>query len=138
MQNNTFPIIDYEFQVLESHLDTFGHINNATYLTLFEQARWEMIESRGFGLARIHEVQIGPTILEINIKYKREIKNREKIIIRTQLKEIKGKLCILSQKMLNKDNKICCEFEMTCGLFDMKKRKLINPTQEWLHAIGAI
>lgn len=132
-----YPEFEYEFTVLESHLDTFGHVNNATYLTLFEQARWELIESRNFGLKQIQKLQVGPTILEINIKYRRELRLREKITIKTRLKELRGKTCLLEQHMFNADGKVCCDFELICGLFDMKTRRLISPTNEWLHAIGA-
>ena len=61
------PILKHEwsFQVLESHLDSFNHMNHATYFQIFEQARWELITSRGFGLKEIIETQIGPTILDV-------------------------------------------------------------------------
>ncbi len=43
---------EHEYQLLihEGHLDSFGHVNNATYLNLFEEARWDWITARGYGL----------------------------------------------------------------------------------------
>ena len=35
--NNT--IYEYDKTILEQHLDTFGHVNNAVYLSLYEEAR---------------------------------------------------------------------------------------------------
>lgn len=58
----------YEVVIRESHLDTFGHVNNATYLTLFEEARWDIVRSRGFGLDDIKRTGLGPTLLEVNVK----------------------------------------------------------------------
>ena len=37
------PIYEYEKTILEQHLDTFGHVNNAAYLVLYEEARWDFI-----------------------------------------------------------------------------------------------
>ena len=85
-------IFNHSLVIKEHHLDTFGHVNNATYLQIFEQIRWDILESRGYGLGRIQETGLGPTILEINIRFKRELRNREKIKIETQYSHTKGKL----------------------------------------------
>ena len=29
----------YKLRIIETHLDMFGHVNNATYLQIFEEAR---------------------------------------------------------------------------------------------------
>ncbi len=31
---------EYHLLILEKHLDTFGHVNNASYLEILEEARW--------------------------------------------------------------------------------------------------
>ncbi len=45
-----YPKASYDVLILESHLDTFGHVNNAAYLTLFEESRWDFITKNGYGL----------------------------------------------------------------------------------------
>jgi acyl-CoA thioesterase FadM len=55
------PVHEYTVLIIERHLDTFGHVNNATYLDLFEAARWEWITSNGFGLERIRELRKVPS-----------------------------------------------------------------------------
>lgn len=132
--------IQFEYEVLirEGHLDTFGHVNNATYLQLFEEARWEFISQRNFGLAEIKKSGLGPIILEIKIKYQREIGLRERIRIRSKTEGYKGKIGFLQQVMINEKNEVCCVAEMTMGLFDTSSRRLIPPTPEWLFAIGLV
>lgn len=129
-------IFTWQFTVLETHLDTFGHMNNATYLQLFEQARWDFIHSRGYGLKKIIETQVGPTLLEANIKYKRELRLREVITVESQTLEYGGKIGKVFQKMINQKNELCATAEFTVGLFDMKTRRLVSATPDWLHAIG--
>ena len=128
---------NYELTILESHLDTFGHVNNAVYLNLFEQARWERITDKGYGLEKIQSIQQGPIILEINIKFQKEIRLREKISISTELISYKGKIGQLGQKIIKEDGSIASTAIFTVALFDMKSRKIIDPTADWKRAIGA-
>lgn len=130
------PIHKYEILIRESHLDTFGHVNNATYLALFEEARWDLITSRGYGLAEIHKVGKGPIILEIKLQFKKELRLRQKITIQSQMLSYKGKVGTIKQWMTNQPGDLCCEMEMVFGLFDLKTRKLVEPTPEWSKALG--
>lgn len=134
-------VFEYKVLIKEADLDTFGHVNNARYLSLFEEARWDLIHNRGFGVREIQERALGPVVLEIKIRYKREIKLRDMITIQTTLLEpetVTHKITTrLEQKMINEKGEVCCTAEFTFGLFDLKARKLVLPTPEWLHAIGA-
>ena len=126
----------YELMILESHLDTFGHVNNATYLTLFEQARWQAITERGYGLAEVGRFKVGPTLLEVTLKFQREIRLRERIKITTAVLSHRGKITVLRQTMTNEKGEDACVADFTVGLFDLRARRLIEPTPEWAHALG--
>ncbi len=123
-------------QIKELHIDTFGHVNNATYLELLELARWEIIDGGGYGIKKIQELKIGPTILEVNIKFNREIKCRENITIVSYPQPFKGKAGIIKQQILNSQNELCCEAALTIAMFDIVKRKIVSPNKEWLAATG--
>lgn len=127
---------EYELTILESHLDTFGHVNNATYLSLFEQARWEAITQRGYGLSEVINRRVGPTLLEVTLKFQREIKLRERIKIKTEVVSHKGKITILRQTMLNQRGEDACVADFVIGLFDLTTRRLVEPTPEWAYALG--
>lgn len=138
---------DYKVLILENHLDTFGHVNNATYLSLFEQARWQRITERGFGLNEIIKKKMGPVILEINLKFLKEIRLRETIIITTQLVADKNleinsspnspppKIGLIKQQMIKENGDIACDALFTFGFFDLTTRKLITPPPEWIAAL---
>ncbi|HTQ03403.1 MAG TPA: acyl-CoA thioesterase [Polyangiaceae bacterium] len=130
------PVHESSVLIVERHLDTFGHVNNATYLELFEAARWDWITSHGFGLDRIRELQQGPTVLEVTLRFKREIKNRQRILIRTWVESYTGKVCVVLQDMRDEAGELCCDARFLCGLFDLKARRLLTPTAEWLAALG--
>ena len=124
-----------KFTVKEIHLDTFGHVNNATYLELFEDARWDLVTERGYGLKRVRETGIGPTVLEIEIKFRQELRLRDEVLIESNVESYEGKVGKLRQKMLLKDGSLACDALFTFGLFDTGQRKLIEPNEEWLNAL---
>jgi thioesterase III len=126
----------YDLVIHERHLDTFGHVNNATYLDLLEEARWDLITGNGFGLDEIKRTQLGPTILEINLRFVKEIRNRARITVKSWAESYTGKICRFAQQMLNEQQEICCEATFVVGLFDLQARKLVSPTPAWLHALG--
>lgn len=130
-------IFEFQVQVHEFHLDSFGHVNNAVYLQLYEEARWDFITKNGYGLDVIQKLQVGPVILDLQVRFKRELKNREVIKIQSQTIEVKGsKILVLEQKMLKSDGKVASEATFTVGLFDMRERKLVDASPAWLRAVG--
>lgn len=134
------PIYEYDLTILENHLDTFGHVNNANYLTLYEEARWDFITKNNLGLKEILETKIGPVLLDLNLTFKAELKNRDKIKIVSQARaEMRNKfVMLLDQKMIKEDGKIASTLTLSVGLMDLNARKLISPTPEWLKALGLV
>ncbi|MEE2671112.1 MAG: acyl-CoA thioesterase [Bdellovibrionota bacterium] len=132
----SFKTFEYKIKIVEHHLDTFGHMNNATYLALYEEARWDFITQNGYGLEEIQKELKGPVILDVSCRYKREIKNRETITIVSHTKEMKGKIGQIYQEMIKEDGTVASDATFTVGFMDMKLRKLISPTEAWLKAVG--
>ena len=124
------------FLIREQHHDTFGHVNNAQYLEILEEARWDLVTRNGYGLDEVMRRRIGPTILEIDMKFQRELLNRQRITIRSWTEAYLGKIGKFVQQIVDADGNLCCETLFTIGLFDLNARKLIVPTPEWMKAIG--
>lgn len=131
-----FKTFTYHTIIKEQLLDSFGHVNNAAYLVLLEEARWDLLTKNGYGFKVIHDKKIGPTILEINIVFKRELKLRDKIYIESHIASYEGKIATLVQTIKREGDEFCCQAHITMALFDMHARKLILPTPEWLAAVG--
>lgn len=126
----------YKFQIKEHHLDSFGHVNNSVYLALYEEARWELITENGYGIKQVQQFKQGPVVLEVKVRFRKELKNREFITIRSFDGNVKGKIMHLNQQMLNENGELCSDAEFTFGFMDLKERKLISPPQIWLNAMG--
>lgn len=129
-------IYEYKIQIKEHHLDSYQHVNNATYLALYEEARWELITQRGYGYKRVHETGLGPVILEVNVKFLKELKLREEIKITVEVTSYDTKIFKMKQQMLKANGDVASEAVITGAFFDLKNRKLLPPNAEWLQAIG--
>lgn len=126
----------YSMLIREHHLDTFGHVNNATYLSLLEEARWQFITEKGFGLETVRKTGLGPVILDISIQFKRELRNRTAVIIYTQVQSYDGKIAKMHQSIVTEAGETSCEAKLVFGLFDLNRRKLVDPPPEWIKALG--
>lgn len=132
----TAKVFSYPVIIRESHLDTFGHVNNATYLQIYEEARWELATELGFGLESVKTTGVGMTVLEAKVRFLRELRLRKKVNVVTQLGELRGKVFMFSQKMVDEDGTVASDAEFTMALFDLAARKLVPPTPEWLERLG--
>ena len=130
------PVHEYRFVIHERHLDSFGHVNNAAYLDILEEARWDLITQNGYGLDTVQRLGVGPTVLEVQLRFVRELRNRQRVTIRTWLESYRGKIGKLVQKILDESGEVCSEALFTIGLFDMTTRRLVRPTPEWIAALG--
>lgn len=127
----------YSILIREHHLDTFGHVNNAKYLELLEEARWQWITEGGYDLHEILKTGLGPVILEIHLKFHKEIRLRQEIQIITQALSYEGKIGKLKQIIQSPDGaSVFCEATMVAGLFNTRERRLVEPTAQWLKALG--
>jgi acyl-CoA thioester hydrolase len=127
---------EYRMLILESHIDTFGHVNNAAYLQILEEARWDLITRHGYGLAEVQRRKIGPIVLDAHLRFVREVHNRQAITIRSWLESYSGKIGKFAQQILDDTGELCCDALFTIGLFDLAARKLIRPTPEWVRGLG--
>lgn len=122
---------DFEIVIQETDLDLFGHVNNAAYLRLFENARWDMLSNLGIRVSEIQETGIGPVILEVQVKFLRELKARQKIRIQTEVEPFAGKVNHIKQAMIDEQGQICCQADFVVAVFDLKARKIVVPPPLW-------
>ncbi len=75
---------EYFVSVRGYELDSFGHLNNAVYLNYIEQAQWEILKKTGT-LGHFNEREIIPAIIETNIRYIREAKIFDELVVKTMI-----------------------------------------------------
>jgi thioesterase III len=130
-------IFHYQTKTLPIHIDSFGHVNNSSYLVLYEQARWDILNQGNWEVDRIQKDKIGPVLLNVNLSFKKELKLGESIAINSYLRDIKNKKVInFYQEMVGEKGELASTALFEIGLFDLQKRKLINITNDWLFVLG--
>jgi len=135
------PVHEFPLVIHEGHLDTFGHVNNATYLQLFEQARWDWTTRGGYGLEKIQETQRGPIILDCTVQFRRELTNRRAVVIRSWIDELRPKIAKVRQDIIASgatggEPELYCSATFTMAFFDLAARRIIEPSEAWLGVFG--
>jgi acyl-CoA thioester hydrolase len=92
----------YDFNIRGYELDSNGHANHANYLNYFEQARWELVREAGL-FSYIKENGLSIIVIEINVRYSREVNMFDELIIRTDVTEEPPYL-LFRQKMYFRDS----------------------------------
>jgi thioesterase III len=130
-------VFKHPFEIQCTDIDFLGHVNNAKYVEYFEQCRWHWLKKNDWTLDTIYQKKVSPIVLGINVSYRAELKMHDKITISCEVLSYKGKIGHIKQEMLKDDEKLAATMDLTFGLFDMSKRKLLKPTPEWLKVISA-
>ncbi len=91
-----------EIKIRGYHTDVFQHVNNARYLELLEEGRWDYFEKNN--LFRLFKEGINHAVTNININYRKEAFVGDILTIETKVKESNGKFYIMSQKIYSKNS----------------------------------
>ncbi len=117
-------------------LDDYGHVNNARYLELYEQARWNVFEQTSDGKMILEQNDIGIVILEVFIKFKNEITLKDDLIIESESENRGDRIFIINQKINNSNGQIHSTATFKAALFNLKTRKIVKADSIWLKALG--
>jgi len=106
-------------------LDTQGHLNQAVYLQYTEHARWEAMRAAGLSQDKLLATGVGPVVLEINVKYFRELRGGDEVDVTCEFIWGDGKTFRLHQEIRKADGTVAAEITGVGGLLDLKERRLV-------------
>jgi len=108
------------------HCDSYGHLNNARYLELFEEARWSLLEEANI-IQPLRDRGLLFFIVNININYKKAVNDGSIIEIHTELDEIKRKTITLKQTVHNQGSEeVLSDALVTFVLFDPASERAVT------------
>ncbi|MCK5884294.1 MAG: acyl-CoA thioesterase [Bacteriovoracaceae bacterium] len=122
---------DYLTTITSDHLDFLGHVNNARYLEILEEARWHLYAQLGYTKQNAIEEKKAPIVIENRIKYRKELTTGERVRVVTKYTEYTGMLGQIKQVIYKENGKKSCCAEVTIAFFEMIERKLIRPVGLW-------
>lgn len=80
-------------------LDSFGHVNHATYISYLEHARWKLLEEEGIGLKEFAHWKRWPVIARLEASYLKPTFLGEKLDVQTQL-EARGRTGFIAHQTI--------------------------------------
>ncbi|MBO6516917.1 MAG: acyl-CoA thioesterase [Bacteroidia bacterium] len=110
------------------HCDAYGHVNNARYLELLEEARWEALVKNDV-LKHFEALGLQFFIVNVNISFKKPVVPNDLADVQTSVKEF-GRMSITFLQEIYVDNALTTQADVTFVLFDTKASKPTSLTPE--------
>ena len=77
-------IHESKFNIRTFHTDGFGHVNNARYLEILEEARWQFADNIGL-VEILREQELGFIIMDLRIRFREPVSEGDSIRVATSL-----------------------------------------------------
>jgi YbgC/YbaW family acyl-CoA thioester hydrolase len=115
----------YNFDVKGYELDSFGHVNNSVYLNYLEQARWEIMKELGL-YEYFKKTGSFLIVIEVNIKYIKELCLFEKAFVETSFKR-EGFFLVFKQNIKDENGEKVSKANVKCLFVDKTRTPLDIP-----------
>ena len=89
--------------------DIYGHLNNSSYLQLYEEARAEALSEMDLPIIKLLEYDLQIYIIKVEISYKKGVPNDEAITIRSSIIRLNRMRSTWKQEILNQNGELCSE-----------------------------
>ncbi len=131
-----FGMSDYKFfhptEVRYGDLDPQGHVNNAKYLTYFEQARVYYFMKLGLFSKDQSFMEIGVIVADVHIAYRAPTHYGDNVKAGVKVTKIGNKSITVEQCVADADTgKIMAQGEVILVTFDYEGLKTISIPDEW-------
>lgn len=112
-------------KVRNHHIDGYGHVNNAQYLTYLEDARTDFFEELGFSLAELAKRRIQVHLTQITLQYRRPARIFDYLEIYGWFIEINKRRATWGHEVYNRDTGKLLLSGTATGMF-LENGKLIT------------
>jgi YbgC/YbaW family acyl-CoA thioester hydrolase len=107
-------------------LDPYDHVNHARYLTYFESARVEMLDSVGFGMLRMKREGFQIVLVEVSVRFHAAASLHDELAISTDLLE-SGRASTRWRQVARVDGRLIAELEARAAFTDAAGRPIRPP-----------
>ncbi|MFD0712492.1 acyl-CoA thioesterase [Paenibacillus sp. GCM10027626] len=114
---------EIEIVVRSTEIDVNGHVNNAKYLEYLEWGREDWYEQAGFHYDVFLQMGIQTVTVNININYRKECRQGERLFIRTRAERAGNSSYVLQQEIVNEAGARCIDAAVTSVTMDAAARK---------------
>jgi len=97
----------YNRKIFGYECDIYGHLNNANYLHLYEEARADALEEMDMSVGKLSKEGIHIYLSEINLTFKIGLPVGEKVVIDSRMIEATRATSIWKQEIFNCTGELC-------------------------------
>ena len=126
----------YPIDVRYGDLDPQGHVNNAKYLTYFEQARVNYVQQLGLFRKEQSFMDIGFIIADIHITYHAPIHFGDEIKVGVRATKIGNKSFTLEQCIVDETGKQLATGTLAVVTYDYAEARTIPVPDDWRKKIS--
>ena len=87
--------------------DIYGHLNNSSYLQIYEEARSEALIEMGFPISKLIELDFQIYLTRVELFYKKGIPNDEIITVKTSIAEMNRLKATWKQEIYDSKGELC-------------------------------
>ena len=97
----------YERRIFGFECDIYGHLNNANYLKLYEEARADALEQIGLPIRELREKGIAIYLIRIELDFKKGVELEEKILVKSEIITANRLKSIWRQEIYDNKKEMC-------------------------------
>jgi len=126
----------HPIEVRYGDLDPQGHLNNAKFVTFFEQARIQYIRHLGLYKEGQSFMEIGVILADVHVAYRKPVEWGMPIKVGVRITKIGNKSMTVEQNVVHaQTGEVFAEGEVVMVAFDYYQNKSIPVPQEWRDAV---
>ncbi|MHC3474243.1 acyl-CoA thioesterase [Streptomyces sp. 7R007] len=110
--------------------DMTGNLNQSVYVNYAEHARWSLLQAAGITQAALIGRGVGPVVLEITVRYQRELRAGDEVEVTCAFDWVGGKTFRTEQTIRKADGTVAAEITAVGGLLDLNERRLVTNPQK--------
>jgi acyl-CoA thioester hydrolase len=107
-------------------LDPYGHVNHAVYLHYFEQARIELLDAVGYGLARLEELGFALVVIEVRVRFLQPAFAGDVLTVESDIVDVRPASSRWHQRLLRGDEVLATN-DVRAAITDLSGRPIAAP-----------
>ena len=127
----------HPIEVRYGDLDPQGHLNNAKFVTFFEQARIQYIRHLGLYKEGQSFMEIGVILADVHVAYRKPVEWGVPVKVGVRISKVGTKSMTVEQNVVHAETgEVYAEGEVVMVAFDYYQNKSIPVPQEWRDAVN--
>ena len=125
---------NYQRKIFGYECDLYGHLNNANYFHLFEEARTILLGKLNLAMQDLMKKNIHIYVIKAEIEYIKPIFFAEQVNVNTEIIDFNRVVSTWQQKIINKNKEICANLKIKASF--AKDNKVYKLPKDFFNEIN--